>query len=190
MDDNDFKDLYKRHVRKLRACVINRFHIPEPEADDIVQEIFLKFWRKFEIHSAKYCETTLLHQIKRNIIGDYWRKNHPEHTINLNWDENEEGNVSAIEEAICHEIFQQKSYGLELVMCLKKVFAQLEAHQSNPYLLNCLRVIKLVVLGYSIETIATTLNRTPGATRKYMSECRKRLRQHPLIKECWEQRNR
>ena len=42
----------------------------------------------------------------------------------------------------------------------------------------------LVIEEWSVEDIARALGRTPGATREFLSQCRKKLR--PYIEDCLE----
>ena len=166
--------------------MINRCHIPESEAEDLMQDIFEKFWKTPHQVKAKYSETALLSLITKNIVYDYCRKQSNNHRfININFGEDEENDISATEAAICNAKFQQQSQDLEIQICIEQVFAQLEDN-SDIYLLNCLLIHELMVAGHSTEDIATQIDRTPGAIRQHISACRKKLMQHPSLQECWD----
>lgn len=187
MDDNTFEDLYKRYVKSLRSYVINQCQVPEADADDVVHNIFGKFWKKGCNSTAPDNETSLLLLMTKNIVGDYWRKQgkNKDRFININFGEDEKNNISAIEEAICNQKAQQESHDLEILICLQQVFAQIEDN-SDIYLLNCLQIHQLIVAGHTTEDIATQIDRTAGAIRQHISQCRKKLKQYPPLQECWD----
>lgn len=182
MDDETFKELYKRYVISLRFYVITQCRVSESEADDVVQEIFLRFWKSFHKYSAQYSETVLLFLVTKNIVSDYWQKKR------RSLDNNEKAENKTLVLEICYEKSQQAFDNLEIQICLEQVFAQLEKKNSDAYLLNCLKIKIRLVAGHSIEDIATQINRTLGATRQYISTCRKKLMQHPLLQECWKKK--
>ena len=186
MDDKTFNDLYKRYARSLRSYLINQCHLPESEAEDLMQDIFWEFWKKSPQVKAKYSEPALLFLITKKVVYNYYQKRSNNNRFtNVNFGEDEENDISATEAAICNAKFQQESHDLEIQICIEQVFAQLEDN-SDIYLLNCLLIHKLRVAGHSTEDIATQIDRAPGAIRQHISACRKKLMQHLSLQECWD----
>ncbi len=86
MDDHALEDirnqgqkgfliLYKRYVKSLCYHVLCKYHIPKDSVDEVLQEIFLKFFQNIESFSSDCRISTWLNQIATSVVSDYWRKN-------------------------------------------------------------------------------------------------------------------
>ena len=73
-----FESIWKEHREKLLKFVNIRIGNPEI-AEDIIQDVFLKIYIKFDSLQSKEKIQSWLYQITRNTITDYYRGN--KHTI-------------------------------------------------------------------------------------------------------------
>lgn len=79
MTDNegkkDFSILYKKYVKSLRNHLIYKYNIPEDFVEDLLEEIFFKFFKDIESFRDDSGISTCLNQIATSVANDYWRKN-------------------------------------------------------------------------------------------------------------------
>jgi len=121
-------------------------------------------------------------------------KTHNPRTVSLNQSENEteEGSIrhETIEGLLYNELLKEQSQkahnDLDIQMCYERAFAQLERDASKTSLLNCLKALTFQAQGASIKDIAMEIDRTPEATRRYLSDCRTKLKQYQPIQRCQE----
>jgi len=187
--------LYKRYARKVRHYVIKRYNLPEALADEVLQETFLGFCKNYE--DFKCSIFTWLCRIADNKANDCWRNEFKHQHIGLDdepngdsKEDNNKGNILSDEPAFqnlmaeqVHDSEKSRCYQI----CLKRVWERLERDGSEPYLLECLsRALTFHVEGLTIKEIAIKMGRTPDATRSYLYQCRKRLKQYLPLQQCWE----
>ena len=166
LDRAFFAILYRDGLRTLR----------DPEAArDLVQETFIKVWRRCGTFRG---DSELLPWIKvilRN--GALERLRRPVHEVPM---EDRLGLTPAVEARIT-----QMSNDLNLTPELAALRQQLASvflqgwrrfRDADPLHANVLAWV--VEDGLSIEDVAGLLDRTPGATREFVSQCRKRARVH------------
>jgi RNA polymerase sigma-70 factor (ECF subfamily) len=92
---NTFKILVERYSAKIRAFIVQRLFDKE-EADDIVQNSFIQFYKalsRFDVSKPVY---PYLLQITRNELNMYFRKHH--NTLQLNEDIEQVSNKTPIQE--------------------------------------------------------------------------------------------
>lgn len=65
--------LYKRYAKSLRYHLICK-KIPENAVDDVLQEIFLIFFKDIESFRSDCKISIWLNQIATNVVSDYLRK--------------------------------------------------------------------------------------------------------------------
>lgn len=188
MTDNqgkkDFSILYKRYVKSLRYHLICKYHIPKDSVDDVLQEIFFKFFKNIDSFRGDCGIPTWLNKIATSVASDYWRKNAKE-DYSVNYDEDH--NDDTEKDSQLFDFLKLKSQTEEnrrnLKMCLEQVKAHLK-REGNTQLLNCLQAVLWQQQGLSIEEISEKIGKNYDATKTYLSQSRKRLAQHPLIQEC------
>ncbi|HEC86026.1 MAG: hypothetical protein DRR08_10385 [Candidatus Parabeggiatoa sp. nov. 2] len=66
--------LYKQYVESLRYRVVAKHQIPKDDVDDVLQEIFLKFFKSLPGFKQDCSVSTWLHWITNSVASDYWRK--------------------------------------------------------------------------------------------------------------------
>ncbi len=179
-----FLVLYKRYVKSLRYHVICKYHIPKDSVDDVLQEIFLKFFKNIESFRSDCGILTWLNKIAISVVSDYWRKNAKEdHSVNYDEDYDEETE----KESQLLDFLKFKSETEEdhrhLEICLEQTKARLK-REGNTELLNCLEAQLWQQQGLSIQEISEKIGRNYNATKTYLSQCTKRLAQSPYLQEC------
>ena len=86
-DFNMIADYYRRHYEDVRLFVAKRFMQHSEEAEDIVQNVFLRLMTADKMITPVTLPC-LVYTIARNLICDYWRHRHNvddyEHYIKYN----------------------------------------------------------------------------------------------------------
>jgi len=88
------------------------------------------------------------------------------------------------------EKFWQALEDFEKQRCVERVFTLLQRDRSKVSVLKCLEALMWRAQGDSVEEIMAKIGRTYEATRKYLSECGKKLREYGPIRQCWEEHRR
>lgn len=65
-DTDAFERLYRRHVARVNALA--RWLLGEDEADDAVQEVFIRVWQKLDTFAGQSAFGTWLHRVAVNLI--------------------------------------------------------------------------------------------------------------------------
>jgi len=158
--------LFRKYRRPLLAFLLQR-RLDEGSAEDLVQEVFMRVVRGADGFRGEAKVSSWLFQIARNLHVDQLRKARPEETV-------DEDAWMAIEHSVAlapaceapasaHEALQDcfdRGYG---------AFAQAYPQASEV-------LDKVVKLEWSTREVAEFLERTEGATREYLSQCRKKLK--------------
>lgn len=183
-DQNDFAFLYKKYVKSMRYHLICKYHIPMDAVDDVLQEIFFKFFKNIESFREDCSIPTWLNKIAKTVVIDYWRKNAKEdNSVNYNEDYNDDTE----QDSQLFDIIKLKSQSEEDQRHLKICLEQTKIHlkrEGKTELLKCLETLLLQQEGLSIQEISEKIGKNYDATKTYLSQCKKRLAQYPLIQEC------
>lgn len=166
--------LFRKYRRPLLAFLLQR-RVEREEAEDLVQEAFVRVVRAAGGFRGESKVSSWLFQIARNLHLDQLRRANLEDTLDDDGWAQVEGAVAtpaacdapaAVQEAL-QECFDRGW----------KAFA--EGHPQAAQVLE-----KVVQLDWSIRDVAGFLQRTDGATREYLSQCRKKLRR--FVEPCRE----
>jgi RNA polymerase sigma-70 factor (ECF subfamily) len=152
--------LYRQCAHRFLAY-FQKHRVPGNDAEDLVQEVFVKVVRRCEEFRGEARIEAWMWRIARNCLIDYFRRARPEDPV----DEDELIRLVGSDK----NPGPLKSDGLE--DCVRVAFA--EFAQAHPDRAEVLRLIAFE--GWDIAEVAAMLNRTSGATREYLSQCRKRL---------------
>lgn len=177
--------LYQRYEPKVSAYVSSK-DVPESDRDDIIQEIFFQFFKTLINDTFRQaCSlSTWLYTITQNAVSNYWRKEKTQSNLeSLNQCEAVEEEDSPFLKELSEVNSNKTQNDLEHQLCIERILERLSA--SNDNLCHCLKVLIWQAEGKSLIDIATLINRSEGATRKYVSECGKKLRQYPPLRDCW-----
>ena len=162
------------HAALYRECLRT---IRDPEsARDLVQETFIKVWQRCASFRGDSELLPWIRSILRHGILDRLRRRVPEAPL-----EESDGEASAALERRMAEASPQgagvpedEAWRRELDACFERCWERFEA--TSP--------AHATVLGWVVEDglgndeISALLGRTPGATREFVSQCRKRARVH------------
>lgn len=157
--------LFRAYGGRLKAF-FRRHRMSEEETADLLQETFIKVYRSADQFQNQAKASTWLWSIARNCLLDHVRARKP---------------VESLDEMMAEGTFEPESGAtpaceverLGMRDCIERGFDSFgEQHPERA------EVMRLVVFEeWSMNDIAVFLTRTPAATREYISQCRKRLRQ-------------
>ncbi len=166
LDRDFFATLHARASRTLRDA---------DAARDLVQETFIKVWRRCATYSGVSELLPWIDAILRHGILDWLRSSRREQPFDESDAMNEEL-AARIVELSQSEIAtpDDQARREQLAECFRRCWARFEeaapAHAA---------VISWIADdGLNNEQIGTLLERSPGATREFISQCRKRARVH------------
>lgn len=178
--DQECVNLIRSEGRKREEGVSMLFRLYAPElrrfftyqcgsrgdADDLVQETFAKIVRSFDSYRGDAPLQSWIWAVARNCLTDHFRHKSTHPTENLD----DEG-----WERLEHLVPAMWVDGPELAGdtiedCVRKQFALFaKASPNGAYALT------LQMDGHDIQYIAGAINRSLGATREFLSQCRKKI---------------
>jgi RNA polymerase sigma-70 factor (ECF subfamily) len=156
--------LYREHARRFLGYFM-KHRVPRERAEELVQEVFVKIVRYCENFRGETRFDSWMWAIVRNELMDHFRRQKPEEATE------EEDLERLAEEAMLVEIPSDPGAGLE--DCVQKAYAAF----AKAYADRAEMLARVVFDGWSIDDVAAALKRTSGATREYLSQCRKKLKQ-------------
>lgn len=170
--------LHRRYAGRLKKFLMSprHYHLSEPLADEISNETFFVFYKNIKQFKAECSVFNWLCSLAYNEMCRHWTKEtrlkrQAPQPLPPPSELSEPFTLSLeAEQALCYE------------RCLRPVLAEI---RRGP-LADCLTVLTLSLKGMSLQEIATIIGKSPNATAVFLSHCRKKLRQHPALKRCWE----
>lgn len=166
LDRDFFAILQSRALRYLR----------DPDAArDLVQDAFIKVWRRCATFHGDSELLPWIEAILRNGVLDWLRRSGRE----LPFDETAAMNseiAARIAEISEHEIAtpHDELRRAQLADCFQRCWQEFESAAPR----HAAVISWIAQDGLTHEEIATLLDRSPGATREFISQCRKRARVH------------
>ena len=155
LDRSHFATLYGECRRSVR----------DPEvARDLVQETFIKVWQRCATFRGDSELVPWIRSILRHAILDRLRRREPE----VPMEPEDDVEVPAPADAV------DAARRAELDACFARCWRAFE--ESSPA--HAAVLAWIVEDGLTREEISALLGRTPGATREFISQCRKRARVH------------
>lgn len=178
--------LYRKYAgdrkKPLNKGVINKwviyrsdFKLNDAEAEEIVQETFIKVVRHCESYQGNSSIKTWMFSIALNCMTDYLRRSNIHLSVNLDddrWDALEQGFEAM-------HTFDPPPADETLEDCVGRGFTEFAKRFSERAY-----VLSLVMEGFDTAHIASTIQRTPGATREFISQSRKRIEE--FLRPCRE----
>jgi len=159
----------RRLDRSFHAALLRdaRRVLRDPEAaSDAVQETFIKVWRRCATFQGDSELLPWIRSILRHTVLDRLRR--PEHESALD-DDTVPATVAsgfpAPDDDVCRR---------QLAACFRRCWERFEAAAPA----HAAVMAWIVEDGMGNDEIARLLQRTPGATREFVSQCRKRARRH------------
>lgn len=153
--------LYRDYARRFLAYFL-KHRVFRQHAEELVQDVFVKVVSRCHGFRGDTRFDAWMWAIVRNTLIDHIRRQRPEVQLD---EEGLEALINATAEAPVEP-------GTELEECVRKQYAEFaKADAKHAEIL-----ARVAFDGWSIEDVAAALQRTPGATREYLSQCRKKLK--------------
>jgi RNA polymerase sigma-70 factor (ECF subfamily) len=154
--------LYRAYARRFLAYLL-KHRVPREHAEELVQDVFINIVRHCDAFRGETRIDAWMWSIVRNALIDYVRRQRPEIATD---DDDLIHLAGAAEDTASPEAG-------EIDECVRKAFTAFSAANGDRA-----QVLSLVAFeGWSIDDVAAMLKRTPGATREYLSQCRKKLKE-------------
>lgn len=168
--DAGISTLYRRYAKQIVGYFVYRHRLPQGQAEDLAQDCFVRVVRKCDEFRGETRIDAWVWAIARNCLMDHFRRQRPEDLVS---DEDLERLSDATQAAAPDDVEN-------LDDCVQKAYAAFaEAFGERAHWLSL-----TVFQNWSTEDVAAALNRTAGATREYLSQCRKKLK--PFLEPCRE----
>lgn len=158
--------LFREYRRPLLAFLI-RHGVPPDQAEDVLQEAFIRVVRGASGFRAEAAVSSWLYQIARNLAVDLARTPKREEQLD------DEGWSYVADRVACTN---EAEAAQAIDDCVNQGFAAFA--RQHPERAEALR--RAALDGWSVREVAQFLSRTEAATREYLSQVRKRLREYLL----------
>lgn len=165
MRDQGVTSLYRRYAAHFRKFYLYQ-GLNAADADDIIQETFVNIVRYCDSYQGDSPLAAWLWRIARNCMNDHFRRTKARPAENLDdegWDALEQGSEAM-------RTFDLPPAQESLEDCVERGFAEFAKKFSERA-----HMLSLVMEGFDTAHIAAAIQRSPGATREYISQCRKRI---------------
>jgi RNA polymerase sigma-70 factor (ECF subfamily) len=166
LDRSYFRILFRESLRGLRD---------QESARDLVQDTFIKVWLRCATFQGDSELLPWIKSVHRNALLDRLRKSTGEVPLDLSDDQPGEAQLRIAE--LSEEIIPRpdsEAARAQLDACFQRCWQRFEAASPS----HALVIGWIVEDGLTHEQIGELLGRTPGATREFISQCRKRARVH------------
>ncbi len=165
-------ELYRRFAGRFRRY-FRGHRVSDETSEDLVQEVFIKVVRACGDFRGDARADTWLWVIARNTLMSHLRARLPEMSM-------DDEQLEALADTAPGLQVEAAQTGAGVEGCVGEGIA----HFSRAFPERGEVLALLVQREWSIELIADFLGRTPGATREYLSQCRKKLK--PFVAHCLE----
>lgn len=174
--DAGISALYRTHSNQLRRFLGYQCNNANAaDIDDLVQETFIKIVRNCESYRGESSLWSWMTKIAINCRNDHFRKKSSRPTENLD----DDGWAALEKSSTALQVTNESSPADTLEDCFYKGFrAFAKKEPDRAYALS------LVVDEFDMKYISNLLDRTEGATRQYLSQCRKKIEE--FLKPCRE----
>jgi RNA polymerase sigma factor (sigma-70 family) len=169
--DHGLEGLFKMYASRMRAF-FKKHRMSDEDASDLIQETFIKVNRSAQQFKGDAKPSTWIWSIARNCMLDQIRGTKDSVSI-----DEQELDIDAIMQA--QGIGQSQadlSRDQDITDCVSRYFGVFA--KDSPERASTLQLA--VVEGWTMEELAEYLKRSPAATREYLSQCRKKLRDYLL----------
>jgi RNA polymerase sigma-70 factor (ECF subfamily) len=163
--------LYRAYARRFEGY-FRKHRVTPQQAEELVQDVFESIVRHCDGFRGGTRVDAWMWAIVRNALVDHVRRQRPETAM-------EPEDLEALVDEVSSDAAALAG-GSDLRDCVRdglRRFAQ--AYPDRAEILT-----RIAVDGWSNEDVAIAIGRTAGATREYLSQCRKKVR--PYLEPCWE----
>jgi len=174
VNEKEIKELYDKHWLSLKNYLRRKCQSNEL-AEDIAQDTFVKIFKKFDLLPPEPETKPYILCMGYNLLKDHWRKSNKEQLVADVNDQDIADPARNDDTSIAND------YTFYSVRdCIKDAFRRFSiAHEERS---DALRLASIE--GWTTAELAVYLDRTPGATREYISQCRKAFK--PYAEVCKE----
>lgn len=170
-------ELFRRYAARIKLHFL-RHRMSEEDAGDLLQETMMKIVRGAENFRSEAKVSTWIWSIAHHAMLDHVRR--PALDCDdidaLNEELGDRWQLAAVQSA--QAASSERRAELERDDCVETQFGEFSA--GNPA---CGRALELKAFeGMSVRELADVLRRTEGATREFLSQCRKKLK--PFLEPC------
>jgi RNA polymerase sigma-70 factor, ECF subfamily len=153
--------LYRSYARRFLAYLM-KHRVPREHGEELVQDVFINIVRNCDNFRGDTRIDAWMWSILRNALIDYTRRQRPEFAV----EDDELINLAGA------AVEPEQGNATEIDDCVRRAYAAFAAENSDRA-----QVLSLVAFEeWSIDDVAAMIKRTPGATREYLSQCRKKLK--------------
>ena len=160
------KLLYQRHSRQLYSYFFSRCNYSRDDADELLQELFLKIFRGLKNFRGDVPFKIWMFKIAQNTINDYYRRKKTKPMLGTG--ENESLEQVPENNGISNP--QRLAEGHERLQAVRKAVAELEPQYREP-------LVHHDFQGLKYEEIAVVLGVPPGTVAGNINRAKKKLRE-------------
>lgn len=160
--------LYKKYSKILRGFFFKELRI-QAVADDLVQETFIKIIKSCDQYKGDAPLSAWIRRIAKNSLIDYVKSKQFQLSDSGDdewWDALENSSASM-------HVIDPPSTGDTLEDCYNGAYKEFSKEEPERAL-----AISYVVSEFDTRKIAGLINRTEGATREYLSQCKKKFEKY------------
>lgn len=168
-----FEALYEWFRYPALGFLINAGRLSQSDADDVFQETIIKIFKSIDQLKDEQRFESWVWQILRNSMLDFIRKTKRKNETIFNIESEDLENLIG-QENIQIKMNQEFSSSSE---CVEERMKIIREHMPERHY-----VLTLQTEGLPIKEIATRINRTPAATKEFLSQSRKKIA--PYLEEC------
>lgn len=165
MRDKGYAVLFRRYAPHFRKFYLYQ-GLNAADADDIVQETFANIVQHCDSYQGDSPLAAWLWRIARNCMNDHFRRTNARPAENLD----DEGWDALEQESDAMRTFDPPPANETLEDCVQLRFAEFAKKFPERA-----HAFSLVMEGSDTAHIAAAIQRTPGATREFISQSRKRI---------------
>ena len=160
--------LYKKAFRFLLSNKLN-----DEDADDVIQETFIKVFEKIDTLKEDGKFESWLWQILRNNMNEFYRKSNRKNDVMFSVASEDLENLTGDEDV---KVSHGQKYD-DQQSCIEEKFKLFKEEMPDRHY-----VINLQKDGVSIEDISIRIGRSYAATKEFLSQSKKKL--IPYFEEC------
>lgn len=86
-DVDAFYCIVEKYEEKLLKYISRITNVSYEEAENILQEVFIKAYTKINSYNSNYSFSSWIYRITHNYTIDYFKKNLKKETVNIEWDD-------------------------------------------------------------------------------------------------------
>lgn len=160
--ERGMEELFKLYAARIKAF-FRKHRINEDDISDLLQETFIKVFRSAQQFQGQSKVSTWIWTIARNTMLDHLRAKQPVDSLEDIFDSGDWSEM--LSSCDQDEVASMQD-------CVRRGFLSFsEAHPDRA------GAMQLAVFeGWSMDELASFLQRSPAATREYISQCRKKLK--------------